>query len=41
MLEQMVARREVGSLVIAVNPMYDNLRTDQRLKDLIGRVLRT
>jgi tetratricopeptide (TPR) repeat protein len=37
-LQQMVARREVGSLVIAVNPMYDGLRSDQRFKDLIGRI---
>jgi DNA-binding winged helix-turn-helix (wHTH) protein/tetratricopeptide (TPR) repeat protein/TolB-like protein len=38
LLQEMVERKEVGSLVVAVNPMYDSLRSDQRFKELIGRI---
>ncbi len=33
LLQQTVAKRDLSSLVIAVNPMYDSLRSDQRFHD--------
>jgi DNA-binding winged helix-turn-helix (wHTH) protein/tetratricopeptide (TPR) repeat protein len=38
LLQQMVAKRDLSSLVIAVNPMYDSLRSDQRFKELLTRI---
>ncbi len=38
LLQQMVDKKEVGTLVIAVNPMYDNLRSDPRFKALIVKI---
>src|ERR1700761_1436315 len=38
LLQQIVEKKEVGSLVIAVNPMYDGLRSDQRFKALMVQI---
>jgi len=37
-LERIVGRKDIGSLVIAVNPMYDNLRGDPRFAELLNRI---
>jgi DNA-binding winged helix-turn-helix (wHTH) protein/tetratricopeptide (TPR) repeat protein/TolB-like protein len=38
LLQQIVEKKEVGSLVIAGNPMYDSLRSDQRFKTLMVQI---
>ncbi len=41
LLQQIVEKKEAGSLVIAVNPMYDSLRADKRfvvlIEDIYGK----
>ncbi len=38
LLQQIVDKKEVGALVIAVNPMYDNLRSDPRFTALMVKI---
>lgn len=37
-LEKMVARHDDDTLLLAVNPMYDSLHSDQRYLALLRRV---